>query len=370
MMRIEVIYKKEAPKLLNNTAFWNHTFFATTKHRLYAHYKNPNANDNDVILLLAYLDEESFGYMGVFNDIISIHGKLNKIGWLSTWWVYPKTKGTGIAREILNEMHGGVKGKIGISQFTPSAKRVYDKSGFFVDLKVNKGIKAVLRSNLAFVLPAFFEKTRMLVPLFNLADKAINFFVNIKLKIQKVGIRNRLQEIKLEYVVTIDQETLTIIDAFSQNHISPKNAAFFEWLKTYFWVQEAPLLRNTEKSKYEFSSFDDTFNIYLIKIIKNNNCIGFLVLQKRNYVMKLLFAYYDSALYSKVLADIILLQSITQNVREIIYYDENIKLEFSKSSAFLYRTKKTKQAIISKDFNVTNFEDEIVNFGDGDCSFA
>jgi GNAT superfamily N-acetyltransferase len=109
-------------------------------------------------LLLGYTDGQLVGYMGVFTDKIILDGKPNKIGWLSTWWVHPKTKGSGIGREILNTMYESLNGQIGISQFTPSAKRVYDKSGYFYTLKESKGIKAVLRSNFGFCGPGGLRK--------------------------------------------------------------------------------------------------------------------------------------------------------------------------------------------------------------------
>ena len=369
MILIKKIYKKEIPAFFNDSSFWKHDFLSISKHRLYAHYKNPSADDDDVILLLAYMNEELVGYMGVFIDKIVLDNVESKIGWLSTWWVHPKTKGTGVGREILNTMYEVQNKKIGISQFTPSAKRVYDKSGYFVDLKQNIGIKAVLRSNLIFVIPTLYPKLKSFNPLWNLIDNTLNIFVDIKLNIQKSSIQSRLKNVKLEYVNYIDDEILSIITTHSKNHISPKKANFFEWMKAYHWVQEAPLLGNVDRKKYEFSSYDKHFNIYLIKIIEKNECLGFVVLQKRNYVLKVLFSYYDEK-YSQLITDIVVLQSIHQNVREIICYDEIISKEMNKSSVFLYKTKKIKQSIISKSFNKERFDDVIVNFGDGDCSFA
>ncbi|PKP40855.1 MAG: hypothetical protein CVT96_07515 [Bacteroidetes bacterium HGW-Bacteroidetes-13] len=370
MIEIRKIYKKDIPELLSNNDFWNYSFLSISKHRLYAHLKNPNLENNDIVLLLAYLDNELVGYMGVFIDKINIDNRTEKIGWLSTWWVHPKTKGTGIGREILNTMYAENGGKIGISQFTPSAKRVYDKSGYFTTLKENIGIKAVLRSNLAFVVPAVFPKMNKTTYIFKKVDAFINFFVDIKLSFQKLSIQRKLKSITLEYLNIIDDETLTLINQFNKDDISIKANDFFEWLKAYNWVQKAPLLNLTNKSKYEFSMYDTEFDYSLIKIQENKNCIGFIVLQKRNYVSKVLFTYFDISKNAAAISNIIKLQAIAQGTREIICYEESICKEFRKSSVFLYKTKKVKQSIISKKFNKTNFDTVRVNFGDGDCCFA
>lgn len=370
MTALKKIYKKDIPALFADSGFWNHSFLSISKHRLLAHSKNPDLKDEDIVLVLAYMNEELLGYMGVFIDYIQIDGRSEKIGWLSTWWVHPKTKGSGIGREILNAMHAELDGKIGISQFTPSAKRVYDKSGYFTSLKENVGLKAVLRSNLSFVIPAIYPKTSKFKTLLNPVDHFINVFVNLKLVIQKPFIEQKIKGIRMEYLNAIDDETLSFIHKFNGNDLSNKEASFFEWLKAYNWVQTAPLLGFTAKERYEFSMYDHSFEYYYLKIIKQNTCIGFLVLQKRNYVTKVLFSYYDATQYASEMATIIQLQAMVQNTREIICYDEGICKTFQSSSAFLYKTKKVKQSIISKSFNKTDFTDVRMHFGDGDCCFA
>jgi GNAT superfamily N-acetyltransferase len=370
MTELRKIYKKDIPNLLSDAAFWKHEFLAVSKHRLYAHYKNPTSSDDDIVLILAYLNQELVGYMGVFIDQIILDDVVQKIGWLSTWWVHPKTKGTGIGRQILDEMYQINQGKIGISQFTPSAKRVYDKSGYFTDLKQNIGMKAVLRSNLVFVIPTLKPWAKKALPLLRLTDSIINGFLNAKLSLQKNNIKKNLKGISVDYLNIIDQEVQDLIYKYNKNHISKKENAFFEWLKAYHWVQESPLLSMTNKEKYEFSIYDRSFNVYLIKILERGVCVGFVVLQKRNHVSKLLFAYYDTTQHAKLVANVIKLQLMEQNTRELICYDEAICAELKKSSVFIYTTKKVKNSIISKAFGKTDFTDVIMNFGDGDCCFA
>lgn len=370
MIEIKKIYKKDIPKLLSNKEFWNYSFLSVSKHRLYAHYKNPIIDENDIVLLLSYLNNELVGYMGLFIDRINIDNSVEKIGWLSTWWVHPKTKGSGIGRQILDTMYSENNGKIGISQFTPSAKRVYDKSGYFTTLKENIGIKAVLRSNLTFVMPTLFPKTKKFSIFFNHIDGLLNSFIDLKLAIQKQLISKKIKSISLEYINFIDNETLELINNYNKTDLSYKGKEFFEWLKAYNWIQKAPLLNYTNKNKYEFSIYDNEFEYFLIKINKKNVCIGFIVLLKRNYVTKVLFTYFNKEKYSDEIANIIKLQAITQNTREIICYDETICKNFKKSSVFLYKTRKVKQSIISKTFDKKDFSNIRMNFGDGDCSFA
>ena len=370
MTHIRKVYKKDIPALFADTAFWNHSFLSVSKHRLLSHLNNPNLEEEDIVLVLAYLDDKLVGYMGVFTDTIVVEGVAQKIGWLSTWWVDPITKGTGVGREILNAMYQENKGQIGISQFTPSAKRVYDKSGYFNELKCNLGVKAVLRSNLQFVIPTLAVAMKKATPCFAALDGLINVVVNAKLGVQSIGLKNRLKGVTVEYVNFIDEETAALINRYNTKDIFHKSPAFFNWLKTYNWVLSAPLIELTQKEKYEFSMYDKDFEIHFVKVFKNQELIGFVVLQKRGYIAKVLFTYFDANQHADCIADVITLQNIRQNTREIICYDEAICNQFKKSGVFLYRTKKVKNSIISKVFNKSDFEGERMNFGDGDCCFA
>lgn len=366
---IKKILKKDIPQLLNDTLFWQHSFLAITKHRLYAHYKNPNATDNDVVLLLAYMDNELVGYMGIFIDSITITNSTEKIGWLSTWWVHPKTKGKGIGRNILHTMYNAMDGKIGVSQFTPSAKRVYMKSGYFNTLKLNNGYKFAFRSNSSVVLPLINSGFTKFKPLLHFADNCVNTLVNLKLALHKYAIQPKLKHTQIEYVNHIDFELEAFIKQHSTTHLSQKSPAFFEWLKAYHWVQETPLKPFTAHTNYEFSMNAEKFNIYLIKVIENNEIVGFIVLQRKNSLSKVLFVYHKKHA-EKTIARFLILHIIKLNVKELVCYNSTINKHIIASSSYLYKRKKLKESLISKVFKENNYTNYHFNFGDGDCCFA
>lgn len=369
MIEIRQICKKDIPALFEERSIWNHSFLSISKHRLLSHSKNPNSSPDDVILLLAYLNSELVGYMGVFVDFVTFNNQEQKIGWLSTWWVHPKTLRSGTGREILNTAYNIYNGKVGISQFTKSARKVYDRTGNFTTLKDNTGIKAVLKSNTSYLIPKLYPKYSFIKNSLKIIDGLTNICIDLKLYFLKKGIIKKLENIKVEYLNKIDDETNEIINAHNNDHIAKKSNEYFEWLKAYQWVQEAPLLDLTAKNKYEFSIYDETFNIYLVKIVKEHNCIGFLVLQKRNKTMKVLFTYYDQQNVDTI-SNIIKLHAINQKIIEIICYDTSICANLKKSNIFIYNRIKIKNSIISKAFDITNFDNVAMNYGDGDCCFA
>ncbi len=364
---IKKITKKEIPDLLNNKCFWEGECLPISKHRLYAHYKNPFCNKDDIVLLLAYAEKELVGYMGVFKDVIYINNNKKKIGWLSTWWVHPKAKGKGVGRKLLQTMFQENEGKIGVSQFTPSAKRVYEKSGYFVKLKNSSGYKFVYRSNLSLVLPLINSNFHKISQLLKFSDMVSNYFFNIKLFFHSLFIKKKLKNISLEYINYVDDELFRFISEKSKYHLCKKTSDFFSWLKTYIWVLESPLKELTAHKKYNFSMYSHSFNIYMIKILQDDIINGFVVLQKRDDTLKILFAYYDNPTY---VAQIIFLHINKLKAKQLLCYDEKLNVELLKIGGMFYKRKKIKESIISKEYGVSNFDNFILNFGDGDCSFA
>jgi hypothetical protein len=370
MKRIDKYYKKDIPSLLNDNNIWHHHFLASSKNRLYSLFKNPDASSDDLVLLLAYLNDELVGYMGIYINNIKIDQDIEKIGWLSTWWVHPKTKGTGIGLDIFNTMYESNHGNIGISQFTDSAKRVYDKSGHFNDLINDVGYKSVLRSHLISFVPGRFPKAKMLSPLLSVLDHFLNFFINIKLNFIKKRLLKKLSGYSIEYLITPDDETMEVIKKNSQSDISIYSKDYFDWLKAYNWIEKAPVAELTDKEKYLFSNYDDEFEISYLKINQKNKCIGFVVLQKRNYLSKVLFSYYDKDTHSEAISDIVKLQAVKQNTREIICFDTSICQNFKTSNVFLFHSLKKKKSIISKKYIKADFSNNRMHYGDGDCAFA
>lgn len=370
MKDIKEVLKKDIPLLMNDSSFWDHSFLSISKHRLWSHYHNPTCSDDDIVLLLAYIEDELVGYMGVYTDFIQIGNSTQKIAWLSTWWVHPKTKGTGIGRSLLNTMYTKQNGRIGISQFTESAKRVYDKSGYFVNLKSSEGVKAVLRSNLSFIIPIKLPRLRFLKPLLRASDCLLNFVINTRLLLCDSNLQRKLNKVSLEYLPFPDAEARALINQYAKKDISAKSNAFFSWLKAYHWVYEAPLLKMTDKSRYAFSMYDASFEYYYIKISALSQCLGFLVLQKRATTLKVLFTYFDENKHAKLVMNVINKHAIKLNIREIICYEPELVKVFLKSKLFLYKRKRLKQSILSKSYGVDDFSELRVNFGDGDCCFA
>ncbi|CAL2101486.1 N-acetyltransferase domain-containing protein [Tenacibaculum sp. 190130A14a] len=371
-IRIQEFRKFEIPNILNDEMVWNHSFLIGTKHRLLAHYKNPKSNDDDIALLVAYIDAQIVGYMGVYIDYIHIGDKAEKIGWLSTWWLHKSSAGKGIGKEMLKKMYELNDGRIGISQFTPSAKRVYDKSGFFNYLKKLVGCKIDLRLNLEYLLPAYKESLRKYTWLFRTIDTTFNVVNEFKLKMVYSSYKKSMKNYSIDYLTHIDSKMASFLQEKQHKNLTKRDADFFQFIKTYQWIEEAPLVDFvTNKKKYFFSDYNKNFNIYLVKVEdKEANIVGFICLLRKDAELKVLQIFYLEGMHS-LMAKLVIMHGIKLGTRTIITYDENLTKEFKRlKSARIRFKKKDRESIVSKIYGEINSEEFNFQYGDGDCSFA
>jgi len=371
-LNIQEIAKKDINNILNEDFLWNNPFLIGAKHRLFAHSNNKSADEDDIILLIAYWGEQIIGYMGTYMDKIHFNDKSDKIAWLSTWWLHPDSAGKGIGKAMLERVHTVHNGKIGISQFTPSARRVYDKSGYFNYLNKLVGCKIDLRLNLTGLLPQLKKSLNNFIWLFKIFDNLFNPLINIKLKLVYNAYFKSLKSYKIDYLTYIDQDMEFYVLEKQKNNLCIRGKDFFESLKTHQWIEESPLLELvSNKSRYFFSSYNKNFNIYLVKVQNSeSDIVGFFVLLRKDKELKVLQIYYEKK-ESVNIAKLIIMHGIKLGISTIITYDEQISRHFKqlKYSRIRYK-KKERESIISKVYGKIGFDSLSYQYGDGDCSFA
>ncbi len=371
-LQIHEIKKSELPEVLNDSSLWQNSFLVGTRHRLWAHYNNKKAASSDIIMIIAYYDDVLIGYMGVYVDHVFISEKPEKIGWLSTWWLHPDSAGKGIGKQMLERMYDLYNGQIGISQFTPSAKRVYDKSEYFYSLKKLEGCKIDLRLNLSGLLPVLKPTFTKVLGLLRFIDLSVNRLIELRLMIAEKRFRKSLENVRVDYLTFLDDETASFIADKQRRNLTRRDPDFFHFVKSYQWIQESPIISKVVHRKdYAFSGYNQLFNTYLVQI-KNEDgqIIAFYSLLRKDKELKVLQVFYQDDQFLNIARSIIL-HGIKLGVSTIITYDKNLSEIFKKDRFARIRYKrKERESIISKKFGEHNYANYDFQYGDGDCSFA
>ena len=369
---LKEVSKNNLEKIINNDAFWSHDFLIGTKHRFYCHTMNPAASEEDIVLILAYLNDRLVGYMGIFMDYINLSNKKTKIGWLSTWWLHKDSAGKGVGKQMLSRMYEIQNGKIGISQFTPSAKRVYTKSGYFNDLNTLHGCKLDIRLNSTYLLPSIIPSLSKILPLLKFLDSTFNLIISLRLQLARSVYHKKLNNYSIDYHSVIDNRISSFINENNGNPLCIRDKDFFEYLKAYHWIQESPLKNKIKRTyDYFFSDYNKKFNIYLVSVSNNQNkLVGFYCLLRKDFDLKVMQVYYLNE-EVEIICNSILLHAIDLGVTTIITYDRLLSKKFKTSNLSKFRFKKKfRESIISKSFGDHDYSKYNFQYGDGDCSFA
>lgn len=367
-LHLEAYRKKQIPEMIDSVDLWNKEFLATTKHRLNVHYHNPAMEDDDVVLIVAWFKEEIIGYIGGFCDNLLTGNGYEKITWLHSWWMNPEYRYTKAGRLLFEKMYEVCNGKIGISQFTPSAARIYYKSGKFNVLTKMEGAKFIVSLNSLILFPELNKSFRaILMPFLKVGQFGVNFIAFLLRKASSMLLKRH----KVECLSVLDKETVDFINEKQPTQICKRQKDFFDFLFRYNVILRA--YGDTEfDNRYYFSSNSSQFNYFYLKTKNQEGMVDlFLVLQVRGKVLKVLFAYYNDEALSKA-ADLIHFYINKLKIDTLYLYDDKLIKSLRRSRlSYLIERKKEKEVLVSKSFTVhSKWSDLTFNYGDGDCCFA
>ena len=341
-----------------------------SRHRAWSHIRNPRVSEDDVILVLAMVEGRMAGYLGVLADHIYLNGQKEKAGWLSCMWVDPEVRGQGIAKQLLNRVLERWDNRILVTEFTPAAKGLYDRSGQFQDLKISEGLRCFLRFNLDELLPKKFPALEQFKWLISLKNWALNVPNEVRLSFWKSSPKSNEYQVKT--VGEIDEKLAAFISERQQNQLEKRSAKDLNWLLKNPWLLPASEDDGTGK-KYHFSAFAENFQYLPLSISdKQNNLIGFVILAIRGNDLKVPYCYADKENIGKI-AEVIIQEMLQRKLRTLtVFHPELVAFFKQNPKPFIYLHPLKRHYIISKKFaeQLSRQPKIKIQDGDADCAFT
>lgn len=75
-----------------------------TKEKALNMSSNKCADESDIALILVYHDAQCIGYLGMIPSHVEFHGESRKFYWLSSWYINPQYRGSGVGSMLMNEV--------------------------------------------------------------------------------------------------------------------------------------------------------------------------------------------------------------------------------------------------------------------------
>ena len=367
-MEIRTFNKQALYRFINSREYHDLEYVPITPYRAMSHIRNPRADDDDVLLLVAFEDDVHLGYLGVFADYIHFGDKCYKAGWLSCLWISPKSRGKGIAKKLLDKAFECWDYKILVTEFTPEAKQLYDKTGQFLDLKQVQGIRLYFRFNLHKLLPAKAPVYQKLKPALKAFDSLSNLAGDLRFPL----LNYLPKDVKLEYVNNIDEEAASFIqhDERKQFEFTRRTPEDLEWMIRNPWVLSAPIKDNFAE-RYHFTAVVRHFEFFTLKIRNlKGDLIAFLIMAKKHDHLKLPYLYYTGNTLDTVVKVLLYHCNVWRINMFTTFHSSLVEALWEAKTSAIYKKIQQREYIISKVFEEELQGCQTLHFQDGDADNA
>lgn len=293
-MKFQTITIAQLPSYLQSDDYRRSKHIAISKQRALSHGRNPRAREDDVVLVLVYettgAEDELVAYLGVFADDLQFKTGVRHVGWLSCMWVNPKMRGKGIAKRLLQTVFEAWEYRILVTEFTPAAKGLYDRSECFLDLARPKGVRGYLRPNVTTLLTKKNPKWNKWRPFLRCIDGLLTIPNTLRLAAWR-GTKWATNGYSIEYLSELDAEAGAFVEAQQSGELIQRGVAELNWLLRNPWLLQAPL-KDRNAQRYHFSSVAKQVGFLCIKVYNQRlEMVALAILSTRDGAAKLPYVY-------------------------------------------------------------------------------
>ena len=344
-LEYKLIRKSELAEFLQSPLFREAPVLPITRHRAASYLNNPRSSGDDVLLFLALWEGRIHAYLGIFPDRIHFGEEAHRAGWLSCMYVDPVLRGKGVAKTFMKLAFEYWEDAILVTNFTPAAWGLYQKTERFQDLHRGSGIRAYLKVNLSEIVPRKTGKAWTKTPL-QISDG----LANLILKPIHLKARNRLTKTNLELETdrVLSDEDREFITRNSRQDFERRGADDIQWMLDYSWVKQGE--PDEEASRYHFTSHSPAFRNQLLRIRRSGKLIGLVHFTLREGLLKLPHLWFNREDVQWIL-DGISRFMFEENAHTLSTFDPDlVRLMQTGNHPFLHLRETRRHLIISRKF--------------------
>lgn len=296
------------------------------KNRLLAFIANPNLEKEDPLIAFALCAEKIIAHIILVPDLFYTNrATYAKKYWLSSWWVHPVYRATGVGALVFFKACNAVNNQVFVSAYSKSAADFYDKLNRFKRI----GLRLDYHMFLAFHNDIIINKFRFLKP-FSVLTKTMNLLCLIIFKtINFTKLKKNIKGISHSYVDKLDQETWDFIKPNLNNNLTHKTKASFNW--------QINTPQYYDPSKPEESQH--------VKVLSNGELIGFLSFIEINKAFRVICFFSKNDKTSATCVDSLMYHFGKSKTRSICTYDSSLFRAIKARYYFIYLRKPPIKAI-------------------------
>ena len=364
MIEIKKFNPKDLNQYIHSEEFKDSAVIPISYHRAISQINNPRAQEDDILLFVAYEDGQIAGYLGALpDDFFTKDNAKVHLAWMSCLWVDPAHRGKKIAQKLIQSCFEAWDNRIILTEFTTEAGSLYQKINLFDPWLTLKGRRWYIQSDLAFILPPKYSIFHKLKPVLKLVDLSLNAIINIR------NIFGDNQVKPLDESKKLSEEADSFLKATTDSSGFKKSVEELNWLMQFPWVLEGK--NETETQRYHFTSYSHQFKcaaVY-IKDSTHNTC-GIMIYTIRNGHLKI--PYFTQTCPADLLAKTVSQIINKQRVKTMTLYSQDLVAYLQKNKSILSFSKEiTRKYLISKTLSpIMPSKETTIYDGDGDCGFT
>ncbi len=329
--------------------------------RAKSYLENPHGKPGDVVLILAFLNEELVAFRSLFAGIIHSGNEKIRFGWCSGNWVHAEFRRKGLSRLLLNEAYSAWNGKLMFTNYAPESEKLYLQTGWFQVIHRFEGARAYLFPKTVKLIPVV-RKNNLTKLIFTLVDFCIAGFSNLKVWLFSYHTN---PDIQIEILEFPDEESYSFIEKHKANFLFGRGQEELKWIFKFPWISA---LNKEIAVKYPFSAFANSFYYQTIKIRQNDELSDVFIFSVREGHLKTLFFWLSPGL-EEVTARFLKHYCAQHKIEVLTVYNSEVARQlFDQKFPFL-RVKKFGQNIYGS-FDILETEKFQIQDGVGDTVFT
>lgn len=361
MITISKVNLKELTLYTNDPRIAERDILPISRVRALSFMTNPRADSNDNVLYQAHRNDNLVGYLTVLPDTAFVGNRTLKFAWIGGAWVHPAYRRQGIAISLIDAVVADWNGMLMAANFSPVAMAVFEKSKTFRQVKVITGRRFYLRKTTLKTYNCCIHDS--FFPL--MAERVANLF---NYSVISRHILSLPKGIEVEYYSRPDEEILEILSQSTHDTLTRRGIQELNWIIRYPWLTSG-VLPDRAAAKFFFASVIPKFNQYLVKVYKDSDLVGVLLMQHSNTRFTVPYFWYEKGM-EKVIAKTILLHASKCGASFINLYNDELVNAMRKLKIFYYysvmRNRQYLAADTLADLLPPNFK---LTDGDGESAF-
>ena len=314
MISIKRVPVSDLNALVSSPDYYSWEVIPISRHRAKSYINNPRSLSSDIVLYMAYLDDKLVGYRTVMPDTLFVNDEAIKVGWLSGNWVDPSLRRKGIASSLFNAAYVDWDGNLLFTNYALESKAVYDKTNNFSKVTSLNGTRTYIRPCLTRILTSRGKFFKILKPLWLVIDLVLKVLNPLPLLARCIQVKG----VKYEYLKNPDDDIVNLLS--KQMPISPsqRGGSELKWIFNHPWLVSATL-GDRIGEKYFFSSSPKKFESLLVKVFRDGNLLGFILMNNTNGFLTTPYIVYSNS-EEKTFAKVLLKHAVAIQCQRVTTY--------------------------------------------------